>query len=351
MTTTIPAGLGTTLGMTKESSFGAETTVANWVLIDAGESLGLKKNIAQSNALSGNRARMSKRRVVPTSEAGGAFTLDLVDKGMGKFFQGALGSAATAAQQGTTTAYLQQHYPGTTLVGFSYNIQKGLPETPSGTIQPFSYPGSKITDIEISCEVNGIAKLSVTVDSQKEDTTASYAAPTLPNPDVFDFYGVSGNTASFLIGGTLSNSAPETISGSPAAPVGVVTKVSCKISNKYDAARFNIGAATKSEPVENDFYEVTGAFDIEFANTSDFYSTMAADTVTPLQIYFGGPLIASAYYNYVKIIVPAARFEDASPKAGDLGPVKVSVPFTGLNNFLGDPVVEIDYMSTDSTVL
>ena len=77
---------------------------------------------------------------------------------------------------------------------------------------------------------------------------------------------------------------------------------------------------------------------------------MAADTVTTLQIYFGGPLISGAYYNYVKVIIPLCRFEDASPKASDLGPIVVSVPFTGLTNNL-DPPVEVDLISTDATVL
>jgi hypothetical protein len=351
MTTTIPSGLGTTLGATKETTYGTPVVVTNWVLIDAGESLGLKKNIAQSKALSGNRAMLSKRRALVTTEAAGAFTLDLADKGMGKFFQGVMGSASTAAEQGTTTAYLQQHYPGLTDVGFSYTFQKGLPETPSGTVQAFTYPGSKIVEIEISCGVNEIAKLAITLDSQSELTATSYAAPTFPTPDVFTFAGVTGALASVLLGGTLAGTAPEVISGSPAAPSGIISKVSVKIANKFDTARFNIGAIVKAEPVENDFYEVTGTIDIEFANLADYYNAMAADTVTPLQIYFGGPLIASTYYNYVKVIVPACRFEAASPKAADTGVVKVSVPFTGLNNGLGDPVVEIDVMSTDATVL
>ena len=350
MTTTVPAGLGATLGATKETSYGTPATVANWNLIDAGESLGLKKNIAQSKALNGSRFMLSKRRVLVTTEAAGTFTMDLVDMGMGKWFQGVLGSASTAVKQGTTTAYLQQHYPGATMVGFSYTIQKGIPMTPSGTVQPFTYAGSKVIDIEISCSANEIAKLAVTVDSQSEATGTAYVAPTFPTPDVFTFAGVTGSLSSFKIGGTLSGSAPEVISGSPAAPTGVVCKVSFKITNKFDVARFNVGAVVKAEPIENDFVDVTGTVDMEFAAMADFYTAMAADTTTAIQCTFGGPQISGTYYNYVTVIVPVARWEDATPKATDTGIVKVSVPFTGLNNG-ADPVCEIDVMSTDATVL
>ncbi len=46
MATTIPSGLGSTLGIAKETTYGDGTTVNRWFLIDAGEAFQLKKNIA-----------------------------------------------------------------------------------------------------------------------------------------------------------------------------------------------------------------------------------------------------------------------------------------------------------------
>jgi Phage tail tube protein len=346
MTTTIPSGLGATLGMSKEASgYGSETTVARWFNIDAGEGFGLKKHIAQSKALSGSRFELSKRRVLVAKDAGGKFSLDACETGLGLIFQGVLGSAATAVQQASTAAYLQQHVPGTTLVGFSYNFQKGIPEVPSGTIVPLSYPGSKFLDIEFSCQVDQIAKLAVTLDAQFEDTVAAYAAVTFPDQSVFHW-----DEGALLLGGTPSTSSGiVTVSGG-SAPTGVVTSASIKITNKLNTARYDIGSQTKSEPVENDFVAVTGEMEIEFAAVADYYTAMAADTVTTLQLNFTDPTaIASTYHPFIDIVLPAIRFEDASPQATSTDVVKVKVPFTALNDGT-DPVVQISYQSTDTAV-
>ena len=81
--------------------------------------------------------------------------------------------------------------------------RRASPSSPRALISPFTYPGSKIVDVEISCAANEIAKLTVTVDSQTEVTGTAYAAPTFPTPDVFDFAGVTSNLSSVLLGGTL----------------------------------------------------------------------------------------------------------------------------------------------------
>lgn len=347
MTTTIPSGLGASLGIKKEASYGSEDTVTRWYNIDANEGFGIKKHVAQSKALTGNRALLGKRRVLVGKEAVGKFTLDASETKLGALFQGVLGSAATAAQQGTTTAYLQQHVPGTTMQGFSYNVQKGVPEVPSGTIVPLSYPGCKFLDLELSCKVDEIAKITVTLDGQTEDSAPGFAAVTWPNDAVFHW-----DWGAVLWGGTVTSGGGVISSmGSGVAPTGVVTEVTCKVTNKYNTKRFNIGSQTKSEPIENDFYDVTGTLEIEFAAVADFYTAMAADTtVTGFQVNFTDPTaIASTYKPFIHFWVPYIKWEDASPMVTSTDVVKVKVPWTGLNDNV-NPVVQIEYMATDTAV-
>lgn len=341
---TIPSGLGATLGVKKEVSYGSEDTVTKWFLIDANEGFTIKKNIAQSNALSGGRFHLNKRRALVTKEATGKVSMDLCATGLGVFFANVLGSPATAVQQAASAAWLQNHYPGTTIQGYSLNFQKGIPATPSGTVTPFSYPGSKIVDMTISCAVNAIARLDMTLDCQNEDTVPSYAAPTFPTPNVFHF-----DQGAVLIGGSNSTTSNvNTISGG-AAPTGVISQFTVKITNKFNTQRFNIGATTKSEQIENNFCDITGDIDIEFANVSDFYTAMAADTVTPLQINLTGPTIASTYKEFVQLVMANVRWESASPMASSPDVVKVKVPFTVLDDKT-NPVININYQSTDVAV-
>lgn len=353
MATTIPSGLGSTLGVVRESGgnvYGAENTVTRWYLIDAGEGFQLKKNIDQSEALNGTRFRLSKRRVLTTQEAQGHFTTDLANTGMGLMFQLALASAASviAASPPAFGASLQLFVPGTTLVGFSANFQKAAPETPSGTIYPLSYPGSKITDLEITNTVNKIAKLAVTVDCQNEDPAPAYAAVTFPTPGVFSF-----NQASVLTGGTVTTTNGYCTIAGGAAPVGVVSDISIKISNKFNVARFNTGASVKNEPVENAFADITGSVEIEFANSTDYYTTMAADTTTSLQLIWTGTNITGSTPFKLSVLLPAIKWEaPASPVAASTDVIKIKVPFTALNDAgvgaTTDPVIQINYQSSDS---
>ena len=353
MATTIPSGLGATLGVVRESGgavYGAENTVTRWYLIDAGEAFQLKKNVDQSEALNGTRFRLSKRRVLITQEAQGKFTTDLANTGMGLMFQLALGSAASviAASPPASGASLQLFVPGTTLQGFSANFQKAAPETPSRTVYPLSYPGSKITDLEISCAVNKIAKLAVSVDCQNEDPTPVYAAVTFPTPGVFSF-----NQAAVLTGGTVTTTQGYSTIAGGAAPTGVISDISVKIQNKFNVARFNTGASVKSEPIENAFADVTGTIEIEFANSTDYYAAMAADTTTSLQITFTGPNITGSTPFKVSILLPAIKWEaPSSPVSSSTDVIKVKVPFTALNDAgvtgTTDPVIQINYQSSDS---
>jgi hypothetical protein len=345
MAVTIPAGLGTTLGVSQEATFGTELAPSRWFMIEASEGFELKKNIVQSKALHGGLFELGTRRVVPTSEAVGKFKLDVTDKQMGILFKNMLASSAVATQQGTSAAYLQNHTPGITVLGQSLCFQKAVPATPSGTIQPFTYAGCKVTDWTLSCKVDGILELDLSLDSVKEDTSFAYSAPSFVASHPFHFA-----QGAVLLGGTVSTtSGVMTISGG-AAPVALVTSVEIKGARKLDVKRFGIGQALKAEQVEADFYEITGELEMEFANLADYYTAMAADTHQALQINFTGGVIATGYNAFVNIGFASVAFDSSPVVASSVGPVVVKVPFKALDDGLGDPVIQIAYQSTDTTV-
>lgn len=348
MSTTVPAGLGVTLGVVDNSgsNYGVEAAPTRWLLPHPNESLTRKKTVWQSKALHGSTTLLGQRRVNILNEAAGKFTIDCAETGLGLLFKHMLGSSVSAGvQQGTTTAYLQQHTPGSlgTVKGMQLCFQKAVPRIPSGTIDAFTYPGSKITEWQFSCKRGEGLTLDLTIDSQQEDGTFSYTAASFSTSKIFHF-----GQGSVLIGGTPTTAGGHCTIAGGAAPSGVVSSVMLKGVRKMNTKRFTIGTSTKLEPLENDYIEITGELEIEYSTQADYYTASVADTQQPLEIKFTDPVaIASTFHPYIDMILPNAVFEDTPVTAQNTDVIISKVPFTVLDD-LTDPIIEIDYMSTDT---
>lgn len=350
MAVTVPGGLGVTLGIADTSSgaYNLESAPTRFLLPHPGETLQRKKTTWQSKALHGSTTLLGKRRVNVLNDANGKFTVDVSLSGMGILLKHLIGSSATPLQQSTTTAYLQQHVPGAynTVAGMHFCLQKAVPEIPSGTIVPFTYPGCKITEWEFSCKRGEGLTLALTVDAQSEDTTFSYTAATFNTARLFHF----GDSNTITFGGTPTTSSGVcTISGGT-APTGLVSALTLKGHRKMNTKRYNFGSATKQEPLENDYIEISGEVEIEYATAADYYTASVADTQQPIFVQFKDPTaIAGTYYPYLEWIIPNAVFEDTPVTAQNTDVIVTKAPFTVLDDGT-DPIIEFDYMSTDTTL-
>src|SRR5450631_798177 len=95
MATTIPSGLGTTLGFIKEAAVGTCLASTRWPQFDK-ETLSLKKTIAQSAGLHQGLYEQGKRRAYVAFTADGQIDMDIVDRQMGLLLAQMIGSAQTA---------------------------------------------------------------------------------------------------------------------------------------------------------------------------------------------------------------------------------------------------------------
>ncbi|MGZ4663721.1 MAG: phage tail tube protein [Frankiaceae bacterium] len=340
-------------GLAAQVAFGQETTVGTAVTVDHffehdEANMDLAPTWAEGMGLhAGGQVKRASRAVITTRQASGSFKADVTTKKFGLLFRHMLGSPTSTATLISGTAYKQVHTLGNG-VGLGLTTQIGVPRT-DGVVEPFTYPGTKITDWTLSCAEGQLLKLDLGLDAWDELTTgttpagaalaaASYALPA----EVFNF-----TQCVVKIGGTVA-----TTSGVAAITGGTTVQTllrnfSLKGTTPLATGRFG-NSATKREQLQNGYTVPTLSFDSEFMNRSEFYDVYRAQTVVPIQITFTGSALGASF-NTVDIVIPATRQKTNKPNGNgqDLTnqPLDIEVYDDAVNNPL-----QITYISTDTTL-
>lgn len=328
------SGLGGFLGVGAETTYGTAATFDRFFEFSQ-ESLERQPEYAQGGGIkNGTFLQSGSRRRKTTEMAGGTFQIDVPDSGFGLIIQTLLGSTATATQQATSAAYLQTHTLGDAY-GKSLTVQKGVPEISSGTAQPYTLLGQKVSQLELTCNTSELLQSTVTLTGQKMVESVSAATPTytagLGN---FPFLGMTVKSGTF---------------GSEVA-LSSVTGISLTIETPLHMPQWAGNGGFPSEPFLNDWVKITGTLDMEFNDKTEVADIFAADTATSLVIEFIGDLIETSYYNSLTITLPDTFFESGtSPKIDSNDVVKVSAPFTVQDDDTNEPIT-IAYQSTDTAV-
>ena len=349
MTTGIPSGLGVTVGWAEEVTVGTYVTVTRWLPHLKAEFKWKKKTVT-GPVLRGNRFLLASRRAMISHTVDGTIEFTAVDKQLGVFFKHALGCKTPTSTEITTTGVYTQTFVTGNPEGMSLSAQKGVPELPGGTIFPLSYNGLKVVTWDLSVATDQIGKFAMTLDGWDEATATTYTAASYLTgtsaPHVLTFA-----EGKLLLGGTVTTTSGITSVATGATPVGLVSSVSIKGDNKYDVARYPLGSKTKKEQISNAFANYTGTVEIEFASKADFYTAFKTDTDLALQFSLTGPKIGTTGTNKSKItvILPAIYFEGTTPNEPGEGIIKVKVPFTAYDDGKGDPVCQIQYVTTTAT--
>ena len=351
--TYIGSGLGAQLMMKQETVPG--TAVAPDHSYDfESETLGAKKKVVQVQTLrAGNMFDRAAGRFVTQRAAAGDINMVFPTKQAGLLLANMLGSFATTPTQiASTTAYSQVHLPGSTQ-GKALTVQIGKPPTTGSAAEPFTYPGSKITDWELSFAQSDILKLKLTLDAFDELTTATTpASPALGSwtPPTYSYFSFTGG--SLLAGGTVSTTSGVTsVTGGTAVATALGGKITGKTGVKIDNYFLGNGT-TKTEQNQNAFRSVTGSVDVEFSSRAALYDAYRSDTSFALELKFVSPLNAGVGNPFsLDIILPVCFWEDgASPQVAGPDVLKMSVPFTTVIDDAGDPEIQITYVSTDTSI-
>lgn len=330
----IGSGLGMTLGIGAETSYGAYATPTRWYPIED-EKFTVDRKFSDAKAIvGGSLVRQAAQTVLLNEVVKGSIKMPLVNSGIGMLLEAALGSMSAPVQQATSAAWKSTGVLSST-VGKSYSVQVGRPQT-NGTVTPFTYLGCKATSLDLSIESGSVAELSLDFVGQSMVETESLVSAVYPasDPIVFSF---QGSTLSAGVYGS------ETLMAN-------VRKASIKLARKLDEERFYIGGnGLLAEPIENDFVDITGDLTVDFTSTTDWDVWVNSAAQISLILNFVGQQIAAGYNYSVALAIPVAQVEGDDPEVSGPKIVERTVKFTGLNNNAVAPL-SATVVSTDTAL-
>lgn len=127
----------------------------------------------------GSRARRSARVVPYLDHAEGTIPFDVMNKGVSFWLEHMLPSVATTG----SGPYVHTATEGTNssgLMGQSFTAQFNAPFHPSGTNQPLTYAGGKVSKWTLGCDVDGMLTLDLDVWFASFATATSLATASYP---------------------------------------------------------------------------------------------------------------------------------------------------------------------------
>ena len=313
-------------GLSEEVTYGTYVAPTRFYEILPGESLARRQTVIQSEGLRrGQRFPLGERRVLTRHDAGGQVSFEIATTGFGVFFEHMLGGAVSILDS-TSLAYKHTFTEGD--LDGSLTLQKGVEKT-DGTVQAFSYYGSKITDWEISIAEGGIANLSLTFDCEQESTSDSLATASYGSTSLFHF-------------GQASLEVDDSV-------IAVVSDATVTGQNDLKTDRYFIGqTGVKLEQREQGFRSLSGNLTAEFENITDFYNLFKADTSAKLELIFTGALIEDTSYETLHITVNDVRFTGETPAIEGVDVAVQNIPWIGVDDGTTEPI-QIEYISTDTT--
>lgn len=344
------SGLSAQLGFAAETTVGTAVTVTKFFeFLDEGiqftptwlRGQGLKAGQAYSRV-----SRVAQSRLM----VAGDVNMEHADRGgMGLLWKHCLGSAATAVQISTSTAYQQIHIPGSSgKVGLGLTCQVGRPQT-DGTVRPHTYSGVKVVGWEFSCSDNEIAKLKLTLDGWNEATaTALASASYTAGAGVFSFEDAS----TFTLGGTASTGgSPSMITITTGTAVSTLVKgVTITGSTPLATERFGLGnAGVKREQIDNGFPTVQIKLDAEYTQRTELYDLLKANTTTAFQLDFSQSDAGSTNPFRLSFIAPACKVLEGAPTVNGPDLVQSSYTLEAFDDGTNAPF-QVRIVSTDTTL-
>ncbi len=321
-------------GLAEESTYGTIVSPTRFLEFTPPESLERRHNVAGGAGIRpGSRYGRGSTRRITRQWAEGTVNFEVPTVGFGVFFEQLLGEVALSQPDAVNSPTVWLHTYTPTAAGdsdtaaTSLTLQKGL-EKNDGTVQAFTYQGARVRGINFSNDQDGLLMAAVDFLAQAETTatglaTASYTAPK---------------------GFTYSQGAVKV----DAATIANVRSVpSLNIANNL-VPRFNMGNSGLSDrPLNRPLDTVTGNFQVEFANLTDFYNAYAADTSVEIVLEYVGDVITDDETELLRITLADGRFLGETPKIADTDIVVATVPFGAFDPSSGDAVT-IEYQTTDT---
>lgn len=327
----IGSGLGSQLGIAAESTYG--TYVAPTKFIRA-KSYTIERTSSRQQGAgisTGQYGPLSSQYVETITGAQGTFAFDVQNRGLGILLNTLMGGTATPTQAGTWSAYTTTFTLGDPY-GKYMTAQVGVP-TRAGTAVVHTLTGGKVTELDLSCAVDGLLQATCSVDGQTFTTAQSLASASYTSTGVFK------GSAMTLKTGTYNSE----------AAVSGVRSVGIKISRPLDTADYTAGqSGVKSEPVLNGWTDITATVEADWLAKATFQDLAHGTTATSLVWEFTGSTIASTYVDTFRVTLPSVTFEPATQ--GVDGPNELTNTWTATWRYDGTNLPTIVTINADSSL-
>ena len=326
----IGSGIGSWLGLKKESTFNTAVTVDRFYEFNSEGTKYVKNTVVGQGLRNGGLTPRANRRVVTTFAGEGDFEVDLPTRGLGLLLSLATGSVPTGSL--SNGAYTYTFVPED-LISDSFTTQVAVPQY-GGTLTYKTLTGCKVTNFELSVGAGDIAKGKFSFDSAGFSTGSSTSATVS--------YANTSTT-------NLFNFAQGSITDNVSTTYANIKDFSLTVDNSLKTDRYNLGSAgAKQEQIINGFRAISGKVTAEFTDTV-LLDKFIADTTAGLKLTFEGATIGTAQKETLSITLPACKFDGDSPMVAGPGVIDVSFGFTVYDNGTDAPFTII-YKTLDSTL-
>lgn len=369
---TLKSGLANQIGFAEEVTWGVPVAPTVFLpVIDTGAKTTIDR-LKSKGIIAGQRVMRSQQWAPGNMNAALSPGFELYDRSLSVLFKHMFGATSGSGPFTLT--------PGD-LTGKGLTVQTGLVDVGTGTVNPFTYPGSKIAKWQLACKAGEIATLGVDFAARREslyrqvaDGVTTNGSPIVTSATaVFDESDIGSaivsGTAAIPAGsyiGTVTNATTVTLSSSPLANVSVnatattasntftmgqalapasytsgispMTYVSGSVTiagtaypvmdltlsgdNKLNVQRNFVGSAFISEPLEVDKRDYTGTLNGEFIDVSAYKRAIRSDEVA-LVIH-----LANSANTKTCDITCNVFFDPDTPKSNGPGIVGQALPFT-----------------------
>jgi hypothetical protein len=289
------------------------------------ESVGANYDRLEDDGIRPGNLVLRADRTIPNKKgASGDINGTVPSKGFGLVLKHATGKVGTITTPVGATNTRRQTYAGP---GDGWNLsltmQEGIPTTlgDANNVKPYTYPGTKIVELDLTCDLDGFLKYKLVTDAMDETTATALAAASYAAAYEVFGYGLA----------TL------TIAGANV----FAKKLGFNLKRPLATDRRGMRANTlKRQPIANGLTEAIASFTLEFEDLVQ-YNRFAAATAAGLNaavvLTFQGSLIEVGFPYQLQVSIPIARFDADSPKVGGIDLVTVDYTAKALNDGTNPP--------------
>lgn len=324
----VAGGLSAQVGFGEEVTPGTAVTVTRFAEL-VSESVKAPRERIESQGLRTGRKTVDNW-VEGFRDVAGDLDMEVMPNGFGLPTKHMLGTVATAQPDAVNSPTVYEHTAKVgALDGKALTMQFGRTGS-DGVTRAFTYAGCKIAEWELSCAIDGLLAVKLTLDGVSETTATALAAASYPATlDPLAFTG-----ASITIAGTTYD----------------VGNFSLKGVNSLKRDRKRLGSNSKLEQLEGaGFRDYTGQLELESFKDLTAYNLFVNGTEAELVANFTGGTIEDAFKYAVEIRCIRCRFDGETPGIDGPDLIGQPLPFKALYTANAQTEVQILTRNTDST--